>query len=770
MKHKRVGRSLESFRNARPAARRLRAFQWVSALAAAGLVLLAASCSGPRDDRSTLTIAAVGPLTGPAALRGKDLEQAVRLAVDEANAAGGVNGQRLRVNVYDDGDQPALARELALKIAIETPALAVLGQVATPAGIAAGQIYKQQGIPAITGAASGLMVTKNNDWFFRLFRDAGGQGRILADYARYQFGAHEIAVIREKGTAGDEFASELRDRAKSEGIRIGADLAFLPAQAKDPGAMAEIAEKLAKLPKGDIVVLGTQYSETPAVLRALRDRLGPFKSMGYSSLATDGLSAQFAKTESDRNLPPGYYTAEFNVAAPQLDDVAGYAQTAFASRYRRRYGADPNPEAVRWYEGARLLFDAIAAMGVTGSDRPADRRRIRDWLASLDRAQTAATGVAGPIYFDKGHNVQQGVSVGVFYEGRLVSAPVQFTPVADSAEVPGWDRLVADGMIVDADGTKVVKTPVVYAGIDLNSLDDVEVRTSTFAADFFLWLRHKDDLKLDPLEVEFPNAVSGAQLGNQVARHAEAGFTTVTYHVKGVFHADYDLSRFPFDQQTLKIPIQVRNSTSYSLILAYGKTGARGPSGRASAGTSIAANPLLSSHLWRLKDQVFYRDVVALESSFGDQAANAHEADVEINRINAAVTIKRDSAGFAAKSFLPLVCILFFVLIGYSVAPDVIIARVSIGVTALLTTSVLYQKLGSDLPTVSDIIAMDYIFFAFFAVCVAFLLVTVVTYEMQKAKRQRTTKLLTRGGVGLTLAVLATTLVFVWLRYWGPAA
>lgn len=70
-----------------------------------------------------------------------------------------------------------------MKIA-STPAVAVLGQVASAAAIAAGEIYKEQGIPAITGAASESRVTKGNDWFFRLLRDAAGQGRFMADYAR----------------------------------------------------------------------------------------------------------------------------------------------------------------------------------------------------------------------------------------------------------------------------------------------------------------------------------------------------------------------------------------------------------------------------------------------------------------------------------------------------------------------------------------------------------------------------------------------------------
>ena len=109
------------------------------------------------------------------------------------------------------------------------------------------------------------------------------------------------------------------------------------------------------------------------------------------------------------------------------------------------------------------------------------------------------------------------------------------------------------------------------------------------------------------------------------------------------------------------------------------------------------------------------------------------------------------------------------VLIGYALAPDVINPRVSIGVTALLTTSVLYQKLASDLPTVTYIIAMDYVFFAFFGLCVLFLLLTVVTYETQRSKRITPTKILNAGGTLLTVMGLAGTLFFVWVRYWGAA-
>ena len=628
-----------------------RSHAWV--ISGIAILMILAGCSGTGGNgNDTLSIAAVGPLTGPASQRGKDLEQAARMAVDETNASGGVNGRHVVLTVYDDADDPTRARDLAGKVAA-TPALAVLGQVASSAAAAAGDVYRQQGIPAITGAASEARVTANNDWYFRLFRDAAGQGQFLADYARYRFGAREIAVIREKGTAGAEFAAALRDRAKNEHIRIAADLELTPAQAKDPEALREIAQKLSKLSKGDIVILGTQYAETPAVLRALRDKLGPFTSMGYSSLATDGLNGFFAEADASRHAV-GYYTDGFTVAAPQLGDVAEYAQTVFANRYKTRYGAEPSPEAVRWYEGARLIFQGMAAKGVLGNDRQGDRRRIRDWLVSLNRPESAVNGVAGPLYFDKDHNAQRGIAVGTFYEGHLISSPVQFIAVTDPDQVPGWNNLVSSGMVIDAGDAKFVKTPVVYAGIEMNSLDNIDVRANTFAADFFLWLRYLDELNLDPHEVEFPTVISGATLGKEVGHRSHSGFTTVTYHVKGVFRAEYEFSRFPFDQQILRIPVQFHNSNSYTMILAYGRS-AHEPSGKDPGKESAAeANSVLASKLWRLKDQIFYRDVVAYKSSFGEDEAN-EQSEVQVNRINAAMIIERDVFGFAVKNFLPLV-------------------------------------------------------------------------------------------------------------------
>src|SRR5271156_3167961 len=79
-------------------------------LIAAGAALLVAGCSARGAGVAhPLTIAVVGPMSGPAAGRGGYREEAARLAVDEVNGLESLKGRKLQLSVYDDGDDPGRA-------------------------------------------------------------------------------------------------------------------------------------------------------------------------------------------------------------------------------------------------------------------------------------------------------------------------------------------------------------------------------------------------------------------------------------------------------------------------------------------------------------------------------------------------------------------------------------------------------------------------------------------------------------------------------------
>ena len=110
-----------------------------------------------RNER--LFIAVVGPMTGKAAADGHDMANGAQMLIDQINEEGGINGRKIELLVYDDKNDPELAREVAQDIAESDNILLVLGHMFSSTSIAAGEIYEEANIPAISGSATAENVT-----------------------------------------------------------------------------------------------------------------------------------------------------------------------------------------------------------------------------------------------------------------------------------------------------------------------------------------------------------------------------------------------------------------------------------------------------------------------------------------------------------------------------------------------------------------------------------------------------------------------------------
>jgi len=117
------------------------------------LVLLLTGCRFPGAVRPTVKIGLVAPFEGRYRYVGYDVVYAVRLAVREANAAGGVGGYSVELVAYDDGADPAAAVEQARKLAVDSAVVAALGHFREETTAAALDIYAQAGLPLIAPAS-----------------------------------------------------------------------------------------------------------------------------------------------------------------------------------------------------------------------------------------------------------------------------------------------------------------------------------------------------------------------------------------------------------------------------------------------------------------------------------------------------------------------------------------------------------------------------------------------------------------------------------------
>ena len=203
---------------------------------AAALVLALSGCGQKEETKQaeapaqpaapaemTVTIAHAGPLTGSIAHLGKDDENGVRLAIEEANAKhmtlGGKPVKFVMVSEDDQAD-PKVGTTVAQKLVDEKVA-AVIGHLNSGVSIPASEIYAKAGIPMISGSATNPTLTERG--MKTVFRTVGRddqQGPAIASYIAHELKAKKVAVIDDKTAYGEGLANEVEKTLKADKVHI----------------------------------------------------------------------------------------------------------------------------------------------------------------------------------------------------------------------------------------------------------------------------------------------------------------------------------------------------------------------------------------------------------------------------------------------------------------------------------------------------------------------------------------------------------------------
>lgn len=178
-----------------PMKKKCRSFRWL--IVALALLLVGALWLRKQMEAAVPTIhpAMAGPVTGPSATIGRSYIQAIRLAFDEVNAVGGIDGHRVTLDIFDDQNRPDLAAEMARKIADDSRILGLIGRQFSQCSLAAGEICRERGVPAIPPGSTNVRPTRDNEWYFRTVFNDQLQGHFVANYARKIFAERRLSVI-----------------------------------------------------------------------------------------------------------------------------------------------------------------------------------------------------------------------------------------------------------------------------------------------------------------------------------------------------------------------------------------------------------------------------------------------------------------------------------------------------------------------------------------------------------------------------------------------
>ncbi len=232
-----------------------------------GLALGLGLALGATASAQDITVGVAGPMTGGEASFGRQLKNGAEQAVADLNAAGGVLGKKLKLEIGDDACDPKQARSVGEKFAgMKLPFVA--GHYCSSSSIPASEAYAEGGVLQITPASTNPQFTERNLWnTFRVCGRDDQQGAVAGAYLAKTYKGKNIAVIHDKTTYGKGLA----DETKKAFNKAGGKEKLYEAYNKGDKDFTALVSKL-KLNAVDVVYVGGYHQEAGLILRQMRDQ------------------------------------------------------------------------------------------------------------------------------------------------------------------------------------------------------------------------------------------------------------------------------------------------------------------------------------------------------------------------------------------------------------------------------------------------------------------------------------------------------------------
>jgi len=194
-------------------------------VAAVAALLATAGAGSGGQTQGAIYVAEISPLTGPLSFVGTDNRQGVEVAVKELNAAGGIKGRRIVVDVFDDGSSPSQAVVHMRRIAGDDKYVGVIGSGFSSSGLAVAPIVAQERIPYISMASSAAQVTPAKPYYYMTTATSRLFAYAMAQHLR-RIGMKRVAVMADNGGFGREGLANVKELARRYGFTIVEEVVF----------------------------------------------------------------------------------------------------------------------------------------------------------------------------------------------------------------------------------------------------------------------------------------------------------------------------------------------------------------------------------------------------------------------------------------------------------------------------------------------------------------------------------------------------------------
>ena len=354
-------------------------------LMAVGLHLTDGSARAQTISES-VKIGIVGPFSGNSAEQAQRIGNAVVIAVEEANAAGGLFGKPIKIEYGDDESQPEKATLVSQRLIDDESVLGVIGPLTSASALASGPLYQRAGLAFLTPTATNPRITEQG-WTVA-FRVAGRddrEGPAAGLFINGELKPKKVVAISDKTAFQAGNVNEVVRKLKE----LGTDATIEEVSAQDRDLSAIITR--IKTAGADVVYLGMAPGQCALLLKQAAQAGVKFTPVSHSSNREREL---FIKG-SNGNAEGAYLT--YNARDPRTVPEA----KSFIERFEKRFKSTVSAYEPQAFDATNILIKAIRTAGL--KDGKVDREKV---LAAI-RSQDGYPGVMGiNIKFDKKGDVE----------------------------------------------------------------------------------------------------------------------------------------------------------------------------------------------------------------------------------------------------------------------------------------------------------------------------------------------------------------------------
>ncbi|MET3355987.1 ABC transporter substrate-binding protein [Xanthobacter autotrophicus] len=335
---------------------------------AAALLVAASPFAGPAAAQGTIKFGALYPFSGGLALLGDESFRGFELAVEERNAAGGIDGKKIEF-IKGDAVDPNQAVGEARRLTSVDKVSAIFGTYSSSLSLAATQVTELAGIPYFElGAVSDPITERGFKYVYRTNATARDFANRMVDSVIEAIAPAlgikpadlKVGIIHEDSLYGQTVSGYQKTRAKEMGLNV---VETLPYSAKS----VDLTPVILRLKSAGVdVVLQTSYqNDTVLFFRQMKDQ-------GYKPKAVMGAGGGYSTRDTMMAVGAENMEGALDVDFTQYNTnpKAAPGITEFVAKYKAKYGIDPRSgHSLANYMGAKVFFDAIAAAKSTDADK-----------------------------------------------------------------------------------------------------------------------------------------------------------------------------------------------------------------------------------------------------------------------------------------------------------------------------------------------------------------------------------------------------------------